>query len=133
RRARYVAPIRVYLLMSVVFFGMAAISPSTGGRITCTSCPPEVRAEREREMAEDLAHWFPRAMFVLVPVFAGLVALTARRSGRRYPEHLYFSMHLHAAWFFTGTLWVASAFFAGIPYLRLILGLALLLYAGRYF
>lgn len=133
RRARYVTPIRLYLLMSVLFFGMTAIAPSAGGRITCTSCPPEVRAEREREMAERLTHWFPRAMFVLVPVFAGLVALTARRAGRRYPEHLYFSMHVHAVWFFAGTLFTATAFVASVPYVRLLTGLALMLYAGHYF
>ncbi|HEX2341986.1 MAG TPA: hypothetical protein VHI98_16040 [Vicinamibacterales bacterium] len=25
-----------------------------------------------------------------------------RRSGRNYPQHLYFSLHVHAAWFFCG-------------------------------
>ena len=87
RRARYIAPIRLYLLLSVLCFGATAIAPDTGFRLSCTSCASEIRAEREREMGEALPHWAPRAMFVLVPVFAGLVALAARRSGRHYPEH----------------------------------------------
>jgi hypothetical protein len=36
----------------------------------------------------------PRMLFVLLPVFAGILALFYR--GRKYPEHLYFAIHLHA-------------------------------------
>ena len=36
----------------------------------------------------------PRMLFVLLPIFAGIVALFYR--GRKYPEHLYFAIHLHA-------------------------------------
>jgi uncharacterized protein DUF3667 len=77
RRARYVALIRLYLLLSVACFAITAIAPDTGFRLSCTTCPAEIRAEREREMGEALPHCAPRAMFVLVPVFAGLVAPAA--------------------------------------------------------
>jgi len=33
-------------------------------------------------------------LFVLLPIFAGILALFYR--GRKYPEHLYFAIHLHA-------------------------------------
>jgi hypothetical protein len=36
----------------------------------------------------------PKLLFVLLPIFAGIVALFYR--GRKYPEHLYFAIHLHA-------------------------------------
>lgn len=36
----------------------------------------------------------PRILFVLLPIFAGILALFYR--GRKYPEHLYFAIHLHA-------------------------------------
>ena len=36
----------------------------------------------------------PRLLFALLPVFAAIVALFYR--GRKYPEHLYFAIHLHA-------------------------------------
>jgi hypothetical protein len=36
----------------------------------------------------------PRMLFVLLPGFAGIVALFYR--GRKYPEHLYFAIHVHA-------------------------------------
>jgi hypothetical protein len=44
----------------------------------------------------------PRLLFALVPVFAAIVALFYRR--RRYPEHLYFAIHLHAFMFLSLTL-----------------------------
>jgi hypothetical protein len=122
----------LYLLLSVLCFGVTAIAPDTGFRLSCRSCPPEVRAEREREMGEALPHWAPRAMFVLVPLFAGLVALAARRSGRHYPEHLYFAMHVHAAWFFAGIIWAAVGFLT-IPYIHVVVGLAVIVYCGSYF
>src|SRR3954451_5991719 len=36
----------------------------------------------------------PRMLFVLLPVFAGIIALFYRH--RKYPEHLYFAIHLYA-------------------------------------
>ncbi len=36
----------------------------------------------------------PKMLFLLLPLFAGIVALFYR--GRKYPEHLYFAIHLHA-------------------------------------
>lgn len=38
----------------------------------------------------------PRMMFVLMPVFAALLALVYRSRRRRYPAHLIVALHLHA-------------------------------------
>jgi Protein of unknown function (DUF3667) len=38
----------------------------------------------------------PNVMFVLVPIFAGLVALVFRGRRIRYPQHLAFALHTHA-------------------------------------
>ena len=43
-------------------------------------------------------------MFVLVPVFAWLVGVAWKRRGRHYPQHLYFALHVHAAWFAVAAL-----------------------------
>ena len=55
-------------------------------------------------------------MFVLVPLFAALVMLRRRRSGHTYPQHLYFALHVHAAWFFA--LAVSSVLQAAFVRLR---------------
>lgn len=44
----------------------------------------------------------PRVLFALVPVFAAILAIFYRR--RKYPEHLYFSLHAHAFVFVALTL-----------------------------
>jgi len=104
RRAPYVPPIRLYLVLSVLCFAALAFAPLRGPRFSCTTCPEETRARVEQEMREAVGHWTPRAMFVLVPIFAGLVAVVARPSHRNYPQHLYFAMHVHAAWFLVGAV-----------------------------
>jgi len=52
--------------------------------------------ERIRRAEHD---WLPRVMFVLLPVWALLVMLATRREKRHFPDHLYFSLHVHAAIF----------------------------------
>ena len=82
-------------------------------------------------MSAALVSWTPRAMFLLVPVFAGLVALAARRARRNYPQHLYFALHVHAAWFFAMTAFVLGAAIP-VPYAARVFGIAAILYCGQY-
>jgi hypothetical protein len=139
RRSRYVSPIRLYLVFSLLYFAVAAFSPVSAMRITFKPGPnddPQYaemrRAELQATANEVLTHWTPRAMFVLVPAFAGLVALAARRSGRNYPQHLYFALHLHAAWFFAGSV-VAAARIANVPPLSSAVSGLASLYGAVYF
>ena len=43
--------------------------------------------------------WVPRVMFVLLPLFAWLVALAYGRVDPNYLHHVIFAVHVHAAWF----------------------------------
>jgi uncharacterized membrane protein (DUF485 family) len=104
RRARYISPIRLYLIFSVIYFAVAAFAPLSGPTINCSSCPSERKEIIEREMREAVVHWAPRAMVVLIPLLAGAVALAARPAGRNFPQHLYFALHVNAAWFFAGAV-----------------------------
>ena len=102
RRARYVSPLRLYLIFSVVFFGMTAITskPLTAeDRAELEEVGRPMGALAEADFAHDLETWLPRAMFVLVPVLAALTALVTRAERRNYPLHLYFGLHVHAAVF----------------------------------
>jgi hypothetical protein len=159
RRVRYLSPLRLYLMLSLMYFLVAAAAPdlgvgdgstSFGGlKVGVTTTPkgmPESRPERvanaassaldgkktltaaERDAAlkdiasappliqpflrrsvEDpggfkrgLIETMPKALFALLPVFAGIAALFYR--GRKYPEHLYFAIHLHAFLFLALTM-----------------------------
>jgi hypothetical protein len=166
RRARYLSPLRLYLMASLAYFVISAAAPQvkTGSTINdldihytttqtgapaVTSAPERVgdvvkksldirdrnadpdpdpisgktnaplSAEEKAAALKDVARapaflrplvrraiddpaglkrgildMMPRMLFVLLPVFAGIVALFYR--GRKYPEHLYFAIHLHA-------------------------------------
>jgi hypothetical protein len=130
-RASYIGPLRLYLTMSVVFFVLTSVvpNPDAGGDSPQAATEHSAEAgglpaglaammpagvvtglrradEHPEEFDELLSHTFQRLMFVLVPVFAGIVMVAYWRWRRNYPEFLYFSLHFHAAalGFFTLTV-----------------------------
>jgi uncharacterized protein DUF3667 len=139
RRIRHVSPIRLYLTFSVVYFAVAALTPDVNFRITVggqrargftfnarnervDSDPAELRqlgfenqAQLEKATGDAIVHWTPRAMFLLVPLFAAMVGVTVRRSGRNYPQQLYFALHVHAAWFLMLALATLTRFLPSPP------------------
>jgi hypothetical protein len=151
RRVRYISPLRLYLMASLVYFLLAAGAPDLKlgsgdkallglrvGSTTTHNNPPAAGPERVANAAREsiekpeildpaekaaalqdisrapavlrpllrraiedprglkrrLIETMPRMLFVLLPIFAGILALFYR--GRNYPEHLYFAIHLHA-------------------------------------
>ncbi|HSQ28573.1 MAG TPA: DUF3667 domain-containing protein [Gemmatimonadaceae bacterium] len=171
RRARYLSPLRLYLLASLLYFIVAAAVPDISGspdsgiglKFTPTradsagtapervaaaankamkegnadpdpgkggaALTPEQKAEALKDVEkappllrpllrrsiEDPARFkrgmleqLPRMLFVLLPVFAAIVSLFYR--GRKYPEHLYFAIHLNAFIFLALAIAKASRF-----------------------
>lgn len=146
RRARWLPPLRLYLICSVAYFLSDAIVERITHRseraiseamITnpdgSTTLTPEGRREIEQSnfgrifgsekidlvvannaqfnRAVDSA--YPKALFLLVPIFALFTRIAWRRRLPRYPAHLYLALHLHAAWFAALALSIiVTAFFA---------------------
>jgi hypothetical protein len=165
RRARYISPLRLYLMASLVYFLAAAfVSKDSGLKINATgfsdstivaapvgaapregsaparvaeavaasarsgSAPDSAKAAQAfrdiarapailrpflRRLVVDpkgfqrgLVEAMPRLFFVLVPVFAAIVALFYH--GRKYSEHLYFAIHVHSFVFLVLLLKVAA-------------------------
>ena len=147
RRASYVSPLRLYLFFSVLFFAVFAFAPNIIKVNYTPSASEQVdpadphfdpkviergKAELRTAVNEATTHWVPQAMFVLMPVFAGLVMLFRRNSGRTYPEHMYFAMHVHTVAFFVATL-VVLANIVVVPYLSAGAKAVGLLFAGTHF
>jgi hypothetical protein len=59
----------------------------------------DMTPEERRRFGAEIMNQLPRTMFLLVPVFALMVGVMARKARRHYPTHLYFAMHAHAAYF----------------------------------
>jgi hypothetical protein len=117
RRARYVPPLRLYLIFSVAAFAVMALTAKgpiiedndlqemrdgiavTGEGPTIGIDVDLTLEERRRIQQEFITTRLPQVMFLLVPLFAWLVKLVNRTSGRNYPQHLYFALHIHAVYF----------------------------------
>jgi hypothetical protein len=120
RRVRWVTPLRLYLIFSVAYFALVAMGGGTRMHATITARDDQGRkvekneqtqaaglkkygytsqAELEATLRQAHAIWMPRVNVLLVPLFAALVAWARRDSRRRYPQHLLFALHAHAAWF----------------------------------
>lgn len=114
RRARYVRPLRLYLMAALLFFAVLALWPQAAVRmvfrpsdpaeetVSENRLPPLIerglqKAEADPErFAEILTASFPRAFFLLLPVFALLLKLLYLRRGFLYLDHLVFAFHYHA-------------------------------------
>lgn len=91
RRRLYSPPVRLYLVISVLFFVLAAWVAGQG-----------ILLDKDQTLEADavgqarlFTDYVPRLMFILLPVFALLLKAAFRR--RLYFDHLIHSLHLHSA------------------------------------
>jgi hypothetical protein len=122
RRARFITPLRLYLTFSVLFFALTAIVPGARDsmvRVSETNEPvapvvvqggaPQGKSlgadgRMARRVGDSIMSNLPRAMFVLMPIFALLTWMLFRREQPYYVPHLYYSIHFHAFTFFALSL-----------------------------
>ena len=97
RRARYVSPVRLYLVFSVAFFAAASLVARREGMFAPETAPGEGALAVNAQ--DTFNTWLPRIMFVLVPLCGLCVMAFTRGARRHYPAHFHFSLHLHAFWF----------------------------------
>jgi hypothetical protein len=129
RRRSYSSPLRLYLLVSFLYFLLRSLVPNPqfgqpGAVLSeqdrqqiATELAPlrqqggfyaraeerleqfmaQDRRQMARQVSDSLASKLPKAMFVLLPVFALLLKLLYRR--RLVVEHLVFALHSHSFFF----------------------------------
>ena len=174
RRARYLPPLRLYLVVSVVFFLLASAFGNQRGlgvlrvdekhptattmSVEGTDDAPEFRArpgespeqraarvcpqsnyegpgagwlgplmlqacrkilaDGGHSLQEAFLHNIPRAMFLFLPLLAGIMMLLYWFPRRYYVEHLLLFVHNHAFVFLAGALLILLRRFApGVPFL----------------
>ncbi len=122
QRRRYTPPVRLYLVVSVLFFFVVAWVVRQGILFELD----ESSADEVRVLAEDL----PRLMFLLLPVFALL--LKSAYWQRFYFEHLIHALHLHAAAYVVLALLLPLERLEIAPWLVAILHTALFGYLAGY-
>jgi len=75
---------------------------------------------------------FPKAMFLLLPLFALLTSVAWRGRRRRYPAHVYLALHLHAAWFIAFAIVTAVTAFVESDAVQMLIVFAAFLYVSWY-
>lgn len=138
KRVRSVTPVRVYLLCSVLFFGILSLLPanlkvSVDRRADAQLTRAAEKANRDPSiLAHAMTSAFPKAMFVLMPLFALVVFAFYFRAERMYVPHFYFAVHYHAFVFVLLSLFEALSPIHGrvIGIVRLLLFLTLFPYLG---
>jgi hypothetical protein len=161
RRARWLPPLRVYLICSIAFFASKPViealtgrSPRELARVTLhdrgtgpRQLTPEDRqaiaeglpgrlfgvdrleraATDSRRLNAEIDRAFPRAMFLLLPIFALLTRVAWGHARPQFPAHLYVALHVHAAVFAALTAFAAAAGFVPSD---AVAALAFLAFAG---
>jgi hypothetical protein len=152
KRVRYVSPIRLYLICSLLFFGIMSLTPTRKLHVSVTgggfhigrndAAPPPAdpqlvrAAERVNKDPDLLVHAFetafPKAMFILMPLFALIVFGFYWRAERMYVPHFYFAVHYHAFAFVVLALFTLAGLLHGVIaiILKFLLLFALFHYLG---
>lgn len=133
-RVRSVTPIRLYLLCSILFFGAMSLVPTRGLHVSVSRADAQLQsaAARVNKDPEILAHAFqtafPKAMFILMPMFGLLVWAFYWRAERMFVPHFYFAVHYHAFAFVVLALFELTSFIHGWVAVGLKVGLLLWLF-----
>jgi hypothetical protein len=136
RRAAWLPPIRLYLIISVLYFAIGALTGNVDSNVDATVTGTsdqdsldtlqnmgfENEAELEAAINAAEALWMPRVMFILMPILGLLVQMGQRTSGRRYPQHFIFAVHVQTAWFGLFALLEIVAHFTGSELARVFSG-----------
>ena len=163
RRARYIKPVRLYLIVSVTYFLVGTmVPPGPMARTTATVPgrteikidilePRQLSPEEQRQALENverapalmkplfrrlvldpvgfrrnMTELLPRLLFILVPVFAAIVAIFYRRP---FSQHLVFALHLFAAVFVVMAVRRLANLSGYLPFVAVVEGLAILFVA----
>lgn len=118
RRASYLAPLRLYLIFSILAFAIPSLTPTpspsqvtvsadtssqaipAGGSGVVGEVARKLSSPQLRDRIRSAVHaWLPRMMLVMLPVWALLVMLLTWSARRNFPEYMIFSLHCNAAFF----------------------------------
>jgi Protein of unknown function (DUF3667) len=162
RRARYVPPLRLYLILSVVFFVLSALLNSgPAGHVNDKNVKPvqaadcaklqtdlkwrgvsllprlkaactTIAADNGRQFNETLVRNLGRAMFVFLPLMAALMKLLYWHPRRYYLEHLVLLIHNHACVFLLFSIYMLLTHWLRVDSVKGLLTVALLWLVPRY-
>jgi len=103
KRIQYIPPLRLFIFLSIIFFLLLEwFNSESGSRI-------------EDELLDDtfwntfFASWLPKLFFILLPIFALIVARLYKKQKRSLLPHFLFALHYHSTIFLIGILYILAS------------------------
>ena len=140
RRTKYSPPLRLYLLVSLLFFLSLALQRGILPDINAGDLPPAAAAAQAAasaddplgmldvypQLAEEVRDYVPVLVFMMLPIFALLLKIFYRH--RFYFEHIIYALHTHTILFIFAGLVLPFEERANTQSLSLAIQLVLLAY-----
>ena len=108
RRVQYIAPLRLFIFLSLIFFLL--ISWSNSGNVNAGE---QVNGFNNAFWNRFFDSWLPKLFFVLLPLFALLISMLYRRQKRGMMPHFLFALHFHSSLFFMGIIYIVVSYVFG--------------------
>ncbi len=105
RRVQYIAPFRLFIFLSLIFFLLLSWSNSSS-----VSIDSQVNGFNEAFWNRFFDSWLPKLFFFLLPLFALLIAWLYRRQKKGMMPHFLFALHFHSSLFFMGIIYAVVSY-----------------------
>ena len=101
KRVKYVPPLRMFIFLSIIFFLILGVFNSD------VETTGKTDGLNEYFWNHFFDSWLPKLFFVLLPIFALLIALLFRKLKQTYLLHFLFALHFHSTLFLSGIIYAS--------------------------
>lgn len=104
RRVHYIAPLRMFIFLSIIFFLILGISNQSNVQHVDNS------ALDDKLWNQFFESWLPKLFFVLLPLFALIISMLYKKQKRGMLTHFLFAFHFHSSIFILGIIYTLLSY-----------------------
>lgn len=104
KRAHYIAPLRMFIFLSIIFFLLLGISNPANIQYT------DAAALDDNFWNQFFENRLPKLFFLLLPLFALFISFLYRKQKKSMLTHFLFALHFHSSIFILGIIYTIFSF-----------------------
>jgi hypothetical protein len=104
KRADYIAPLRMFIFLSIIFFLLLGFSNPSNVHYT------DAAALNDNFWNQFFENRLPKLFFVLLPIFALIISFLYRKQKRGMLTHFLFALHFHSSIFIIGIFYTLISY-----------------------
>lgn len=104
KRVHYIAPLRMFIFLSIIFFLILGISNQSDIQQADNS------ALDDKLWNQFFESWLPKLFFVLLPLFALIISMLYKKQKRGMLTHFLFAFHFHSSIFILGIIYTLLSY-----------------------